>query len=550
MATIELLERARQAFERQAWADAYERLSKADGRGALEPLDLERMASAAYLTGRHADSAEIWARAHQAYLKRDEVEHAARCALRLGIQLMQGGERARGGGWIARARRLIDEGHDCVEQGYLLIPVALGRIGQGDSAGALEAFRKAAEVGERFRDRDLEVLARHGQGRALIRMGEIADGVALLDEAMIAVESGEISAAFAGDIYCSVIEACREIFDLRRAQEWTTGLSRWCESQPDLVRYRGQCMTRRAEIMQLHGEWPDAMDEAQRAAERLTQPPGEPAAGAAFYQQAELHRLRGEYEPAEEAYLNASKWGRKPQPGLALLRLAQERLDAAQAAIRREADEARSRAARSNVLPALVEIMLAEDDVSAGRTAADELLAIAGEVDAAFLHAVAASAHGAVLLAEGNPRAALDALRRAWNMWLALEAPYEVARVRVLLGRACRALGDEDTACMEFEAARSSFQDLGAAPDLARVDALTRSRDDANLPAPDDEAGLTPRELEVLRVVAAGRTNKEIADELFISQRTVERHVSNIFNKLGVSSRTAAAAYAFEHGLI
>lgn len=545
MTTADNLNRGRDAFLRRGWTDAYMLLAAADSDEPLPPEDLERLATAAYLIGKDAESAEIWTRAHQEFLGRGAVARAARCAFWLAFGLMHQGERARAGGWITRARELLDNARqDCVEQGYLLLPIALQRLFAGDAAGAYGMFCQAAEIGDRFGDRDLIALARHSRGRVLIRMGELRDGVGLLDEAMITIDAGEVSPLVVGDVYCSVIEGCLEVFDLRRAQEWTAALTRWCEAQPDLVPYRGQCLVRRAEILQLRGAWPEAIEAARQACERLLQPSPQPASGAAFYQCGELHRLRGEFSQADEAYRQANRYGRTPQPGLALLRMAQGQSETATAAIRLVVDEAHGTERRSRLLPAYVEIMLAAGDIQAARMAADELASLAGDLDAPLLTAVAAQARGAVRLAEGDARAALPILRQAWTGWQEVDAPYDAARLRVLIGLASRDLGDVEAAEMEFDAARWIFQQLGARPDLTRVEALSR----ALKPAP--AGGLSAREMQVLRLVARGKTNREIASALFISERTVERHLSNIFNKLDLPSRAAATAYAYEHQLL
>ncbi|MDP8932478.1 MAG: DNA-binding response regulator, partial [Actinomycetota bacterium] len=326
----------------------------------------ERLAIAAYLTGRDDECADLLDRAHHGFLDGREVTRAVRCAFWMGFMLLTRGEMARAGGWLARAERLLEEAQeDCVERGYLLLPLAFQNVFAGDFQAVYDTFAEALEIGERFDDLDLVTMARHGQGRALMRLGQTADGLALLDEAMVAVTAGEVSPIIAGHVYCSVIEACQEIFDLRRAQEWTEALGRWCESQPDLVPYRGQCLVHRSQIMQIRGAWSEALEEARRACDRLAEPNVHPAVGMAFYQRAELHRLRGELSEAEEAYREASRWGHDPQPGLALLRLAQGRLDNAVAAIRRVVSEARDAVSRSKVLPAYVEVMLEAGDVSA-----------------------------------------------------------------------------------------------------------------------------------------------------------------------------------------
>lgn len=427
------------------------------------------------------------------------------------------------------------------------MPAILQQIGSGQFAAAHETACLAAEAGERYGDVDLTAFALHAQGRALVKQGKVADGLALLDEAMVAVLAGELtSPLFTGRIYCSVIDACREIYELRRGREWTGALAQWCDAQPEMVNFTGQCLVHRSEILLLSGAWPDAIDEARRAARRFEQGVGvaHPSAPAAFYQLGEVHRLLGDFAPAEEAYRTASRYGGEPQPGLALLRLAQGRTDAAAAAISRALDATTDPLERARLLPAHVEIMLASGNLVQARTAGDELLTLAERFQGGALGAIAAHARAAVDLADGDARAALLALRRALPVWQQVDAPYEIARLRVLVGLACRAVGDDDGSAWEFEAARATFEQLGAAPDLARLDSLT-SRGPAGRPH-----GLTPQELRVLRLVSAGGTNKAIAAELVLSERTVDRHVSNILTKLGLPSRAAATAFAYSHQLV
>ncbi len=546
MTNDDMVAQARESVGRQAWGDAYAQLSAADRATPLGLDDLERLALAASLIGKDAESADAGARAHHESLRLDDAARAARCAFWVGFHHLGRGEVAQGLGWLARAGRVLDDRQlDCAERGYLLLPVAIQATDEGDYATAYTTFTKAAEIAARFGERELATMAQYGRGRALIGSGRTADGIALIDEAMVGITSGEVSPGVVGALYCSAIEAWKGIFDLRRAQEWTAALSRWCESQQDLVPFRGQCLVFRAEIMQLHGAWPDAMDEARRACERLSDPPGHPAAGAAFYQRAELHRLRGDNVKAEEAYRQASQLGRTPLPGLARLRLAQGQIDAARVAMRRAMGEKHDRATRATMLLAYVEVLLAANDVAGARTAADELTKIAVEHHAPLLDAVSAQATGAVLLGEGAAEAALAELRLAWNAWRQLEAPYDASRVRVLVGLACRALKDESSAEMEFDAARSVFQQLGATTDLARVEELSGTTKGAT-----SQGGLTAREIQVLVLVATGKTNRAIAAELVISEKTVARHVSNIFDKIAVSSRAGATAYAYEHKLV
>jgi DNA-binding NarL/FixJ family response regulator len=544
MKTRDELDYGRESYGRRAWGDACRSLSLADRATGLGAEDLERLAISAYMAGRDDDYLSVLDRAHHAYLDAGEDLRASRCAFWLGLHFLLREQAGRATGWFARAQRLLERAErDCVEQGYLLLPAAERHLAAGDHEMAYAAAARAAAIGQRFREPDLVACARHVQGRALIMRRHVEQGLALLDEAMVAVTAGELSPMMTGLIYCSVIDACRQMYALDRAREWTAALAQWCSEQPQLIAFTGVCRVHRAEIMQLQGAWHEAIDEARRACERC-RGINQRAAAAAFYLEAEVHRLCGDFAAADEGYGKASQSGLEPQPGLALLRLAQGRVDAADAAIRRVVSTTRESLQRTRLLPAYIEIMLARGEIREAAGACRELEEIAERFDTVVLRAMAAQARGAVELAEGNAQAALGSLRRVGQVWQQIEAPYLAARVRVLVGLACRALGDEDGATLEMEAARAIFRRLGAAPDLARIELPAETVADRH------SRKLTPRELQVLRLVSAGKTNKVIAAELSLSEKTVDRHLSNILTKLDVPSRAAATAYAYRHKLV
>jgi len=536
------LERGRAAYERRAWQDAYESLSTADEAAALGAEDLELLATSAYMLGRDDEYLSVLERAHHAYLEASDHPAAFRCAFWVGINHALRGEMGPAGGWLGRAHQLAGE-DDSVERGYLLIPLVFQHEASGDFTTAASVAADAAALAKRFGHAEGYALSVQAQGSMLIKAGRVKEGLALLDEAMVTIAGGKVPPLATGIVYCGVILACQEVYEVRRAQEWTAVLTRWCEQQPDLVAFTGRCLVHRAEIMQLHGAWNDALREARRAGERLARSFNRGAAAQAFYRQGEVHRLRGEFAEAESAYREASRFGWEPQPGMALLRLAQGRRSAAAATIRRAVSEAAQPLRRANLLPAYVEIMLATGKVEDARTGCRELEKVAERYESAMLAALVAHARGASELAAGDARSALVSLRQAGETWQELEAPYDAARARVLVSEACRALGDDDTAALELEAARDAFAELEAAPDLARLDSSTRR-------AAKEAYGLTARQVEVLRLVSAGKSNREIAAALVISEHTVARHVQNIFAALGVSSRTAAGAFAFEHDLV
>lgn len=545
MTQTETLARGRDAYERLAWKTAYALFATAAAEEPLEPTDLVRMATAAALSGLVEEAFELDSRAYREFLSRGQLASAARSAFWLCMRHRAFGDAVRANGWLSRARRALEEcGEDCVEQGYVMLPVALEAAERGELTLALETFERARAIGQRFQEKDLIAVAQLGLGSCRLRSGSPNEGLSQLDEIMLAVEGREVSPLVTGILYCSVIDVCHEVFDLQRAQAWTNALTDWCSAQPDLVPFQGECQVHRAQVLQLHGAWPAALDVTESVTQqRLRRSPG-PAVGLAWYQKAELHRLQGQFDQAEEAYRQSSRLGHVPEPGLVLLRLAQGQVESAVAGVSRALDQARGRNERSLLLPAYVEVMLAAGDAASARAGAEELSEIAAEVGTPFLRACAEHATGAVLLTSGDARGGQDALRDACASWQQLDAPYEAARTRELIGLASAALGDPDRASLELDAAAWTYRQLGAEPDLARI---SRHPDSS---ASLDAGGLTQREVEVLRLVAAGKTNRSIATELVLSEKTVARHVANIFVKLNLSTRSAATAYAYEHKIV
>jgi DNA-binding CsgD family transcriptional regulator len=537
------LERGREAFAQRAWRDACEALTQAHDLAPLEPADAWRLARAATLSGQAEAGYGALERLYHAELERDPVA-AARAAFWIGFPLIHTAEASRGQGWLARAERCLERAPEpCVERGYLLLPQVRAHWSAGKMAEAAEVAERAAELGDRFADVDLSTFARNLRARMLVRQGELEAGLKLHDEAMLAATAGELSPLITGLVYCSAIDSCQSVFAIERVREWTESLHDWCESQPQLSSFTGACRVCRAEVMELSGQWLEALEEARRA-ERLVGQIGHQSGAEALYRQAEIHRLRGEPDAAEARYREAGENGRDPQPGLSLLRLAQGRADSAVPSLRRALAAASQPLARAKLLPALVDISLATNAVSEARVAVDELQTIAATFRSAAFAAVVARARGAVELAEGDAQAASASLRAAFGALQELGAPYLAAQARLLLACACQALGDDDTAALEIAAARAAFQRLGALTDVRSIDALLARASAAPV------GGLSARELEVLRLVASGKTNKLIARELCLSEKTVDRHVSNVLAKLEVPTRAGATAFAYKNKLI
>jgi ATP/maltotriose-dependent transcriptional regulator MalT len=537
---VQLLESARQAFAAYDWIEAYETFAAVSDRDVFQAGDLQAWAQSAWWLGRIEACLDAFEGAYHRFLDAEEPLHAAMSAFYLALHSSGRGDAAQGSGWMARARRLIADEPESAPYGYVLYLDTFSALGSGDLDEAMGRAREMEELGQRLGDQDLAALGVLGRGRALVKGGQVSEGMSLLDEAMLEAVSGRLDPAWAGAIYCHLMDVCHELADVRRAAEWTDATNRWCEAIPDTNLYPGICRVHRAQVMQIQGDWDLAESEASRACSDMLGVHVGTAAGGQ-YELGEIRRLRGDLAGAEAAFKQAHELGRDPQPGLALVRLAQGRVDIAVASIRAALGATTDHLARARICVAQVEIALAAGDLDTAQAATSELEHTAETYSSPGLQAAAKEARGAVLLAQGLAQEALVHLREACRRWQEIEAPYEAAKTRILLADTYLALEDDDAAIRELDAADAVFRRLGADGDVRRV---ADRRSGATLPA-----GLTARELEVLRLVSAGRSNREIAAELYLSERTVHRHVSNIFAKLDVSTRAAATAFAYERGL-
>ncbi len=542
MGVLEDLARARADYERGDWVAAVDTWSGVD-QDELGVQDLRDAAQAAYLLGHRDEAVEGLQRAFRQCQHAGDPSGAVGCAFHLAMILATSGEPAMAAGWTTRAERALEDlAPDAVEAGYVAFLRMFRALGSGDWETAAAHAATTTEVGRRHGDGDLVALGLCSGGRIAIYSGRAAEGLERLDEAMVAVTAGEVSPEVFGNVYCTAIEGCQEIAAFDRVAEWTSALQRWCATQPGLVAFTGQCSIHRGQVMRHRGAWDEALEELARAVERYRLANTLDAIGLAQSECGDVLRLRGEYAAAEAAYQRAGERGFDPQPGLALLWLAQGSRDAAAAAVRRLVAETHGPVGGCRVLPAAVDVLLAVGAVEEARAVAAELERVAAAVGSSAMLAFSAYASGAVELASGDASGALPYLRKARQLWARSECPYEVARVRLLAGRALMALGDDESARQDLEAAREALLALGARP-LAQE--ATRLLEPGHLPG-----GLTAREVEVLRLVASGRSNAQVATDLTLSEKTVARHLSNIFSKLDVGSRTAAAAYAYEQGLV
>jgi len=530
----ELLEAAREAYRSRAWRDAATYFARADRAAPLTIDDLERWATACGLSG---DDASMVAQNERLYraLQGHDDQRAAQAAFWAGNRLLSMGATARGNGWLMRARRLVEPlTHDTVVAGYLQLPGVAEKLRARAFDDAFALAQSAAARGEQHHDLDLVSIARQLQARIHVGQGRIREGLSLLDEVMLAATNGELSPAVTGVVYCGAIATSRAVYALERAREWTRALSDWCQTQPQLAPFRGACAVFRAELLELGGAWDEAIAELTATSEyQLRAERGSVA--EARYREGEIHRLRGDYGRAEAAFRAATELGIDPQPGYALLRAAQGHPEAGLVSLRRALAALTEPLARLRLLPALANLALETGRHEEAETACTELRAVSKLCESSVLDAIGDELEANLALAAGSAAAALPKLRAALQTWTQLEAPYYAAKTREAIARAFRALGDDDGVALEQAAAQAALARLGIV---------------ASSPAAKNPRGLSERELEVLRLVARGLTNKEIASALGVSVKTVDRHLSNLFVKLEVSSRAAATAFAFEHGLM
>jgi DNA-binding CsgD family transcriptional regulator len=525
------------------WLQVYEHLGARDP-GGLTAVELEALAEAAWWLCRTDESIATRQRAYGAFRDAGDDRGAARTAARLFHEHLYRGEGAVAVGWLRRGFRHLEQDRGGVEWGWLRFAQAELHLHQGPLQEAVDGAAHAIQVARRHGDPDLAAVGMQLQGRAQIAQGKIDQGLALLDEAMACVLAGELTPMYTGWVYCSVLLACRELADLQRASEWTEAARVWCQALPATTPYsQGLCRIYRGEVLALRGAWAEAEAEMRRAHQELL--PHKPQGAAeASYGVGEVLRRRGDLQGAEQAFVRAQQLGWDPQPGMALLRLAQGRVEAAAAALRSAlASPSVDRFGRARLLAAQVEVLIAAGALDQARDAARELVGIADGLGSAVVAATAATAQGVLLLALGEPAAALEELGRGQRGWRELQLPYEEATARLLIGTARRMLGDEEGGRIELDAARAGFARLGAAADARHAAALLQR------PRASPQV-LTDREVEVLRLVASGNSNRDIAAALQISEHTVARHMQNILTKLGVSSRAAATSQALTKGLL
>lgn len=509
--------------------------------GTLSARELSLLGESLFWLDCPEDSIAVLGRAFTAHVADGDHAGAAMAAWQLFYDHALVGEMALANGWLERTRRAAGVADDPAVAGFLAVAETDLAAAAGEFEDAVTHSERAVELGRATGNPDLTAMALQAKGRALVACGRLDGGITALDEAMIAVVNGELTPLFTGWVYCNALSTCHDLADLRRAIEWSDSAMRWCDDLRDGQLYPGICRLHVVELAMLRGTWEAAGAMAQQACDELTS--HDPRyAGEAHYVIGELHRMAGDLDLAEEAFSRAHHLGRVPQPGLARVRLSQGRIDAAVNGLRLALEPPPSAPLRgTELLAALAEAHLAAGDTDAAAEAAKAMTDVVNRAASVYLDAVTRTTEAQVLLARGDALAACLRAGEAVEQFQGLGLPYDEARAREVRGAAARVIDVLDTTQLELTAARDTYRRLGAEPDERRVTALLGEAS----PFP-----LSSREIEVLRLVARGGTNKEVAGQVVVSEHTVARHLSNIYTKLGVGSRSAAAAWAYERSLI
>jgi DNA-binding NarL/FixJ family response regulator len=533
----ERLRAAHEAYKRRDWAAAYRGYGDLYGTVSLTGEELYLFAHAAWWLGHIREMLRLCEESHATFLAEGRVERAAMVALETAFQWFLCGKPELGSGWLSRARRLLESLPQCLGHAWLVELEANERAAAGDIEGALAGARRLQDFAVQLDEPALTSFGLALEGRLMVRRGDVERGFGLLDEAMLAVLAGRIAPAEAGNLYCQMMSICHDVADFRRAQHWTEIVERWCDGLSGAPMFLGICRVHQSQLLRMRGEWTTAAELAAAAARDLAELNVE-AAAEAQYEMAQCHRLRGSWDKARACYDAAAALGRSPHPGLALLELAQGRKEQAHEALSRclaaEADPFR----RARLLVAQVEVACRRGDDDTAAAAAAAMEDIAGTYSTDGFRAWAAQVRGMVLICSGQSREAVAPLRSALATSTALGSRFEAANLHSLLGRALATIGDESAAQAQLEAARSAYAELGVAPVVPWL---------ADTPAESAPGGLTTREAEVLGAIADGLTNRQVAAHLVISEKTVARHLANVYTKLGVANRTAAAAWAHQH---
>jgi len=539
------LAEARDAHRRREWSAAYDALSGLRRTGPLDGDDLAALSDAAWWLGLIRQSLEACEEGHDRFLADGRLDRAAMLAIEAGFSWSLRGEPEIGAGWVSRARRLLAGQPTGTAQAMLMWMDARARAEAGDVEGALHDCDRLRTLGGELGEPVVGCLALALEGSLVVLGGDTARGFELLDEAMLPALAGRIPPDFAGNLYCQMLSVCHEVGDVPRARRWTEATQRWTDTFTSAAMFVGVCRVHRSQLLRLSGEWAAAEREAAAANHELAELNVE-AVGEARYELGETHRLRGDLDGARAWYAAAAELGRSPEPGVSLVLLESGRHDEALAGVQQALLEEGEPCRRARLLAAHVEIAVEAGRADLAEDPALELEALAHRFGTPGLRAWAGQARGTALLGADDPEGALPHLRVALFEYDAMGAAYDAATCRALLGKAFGALGDDRAAHVETEAGRRAFEDLGATPRVAWLTRLT-----AGVAGPTTlPGGLTERETQILALVAEGSSNREVARRLVISEKTVARHLANVYLKLGVGSRTAASAWAHRQGLV